>query len=201
VYRNNNNLLVMRTRRAVDAYQNVFNKMFDEGQFGPRRVGPNASEFTVDGIPVEIHFSPEDGVVNAIQEQLALAQHTIRFMAFSFTEDRLGLTLLDRATSGVRVEGIFETRGSETQYSELRLLYCAGLDVRQDGNPRTMHHKVFIVDDTHVITGSFNFSANAIESNDENLVIIHDPELARQYIAEYERVKSVSSIPSSIVCN
>ncbi|HRL12927.1 MAG TPA: phospholipase D-like domain-containing protein, partial [Aggregatilineales bacterium] len=66
---------------------------------------------------------------------------------------------------------------------------------------RTMHHKVFIVDDTHVITGSFNFSANAITSNDENLVIIHDPELARQYIAEYERVKSVSSIPSSIVCN
>lgn len=201
VYRNNNNLLVMRTRRAVDAYQNVFNKMFDEGQFGPRRVGPNAAAFAVDGIPVEIHFSPEDGVVNAIQEQLALAQNTIRFMAFSFTEDRLGLTLLDRAQSGVRVEGIFETRGSETQFSELRLLYCAGLDVRQDGNPRTMHHKVFIVDDTHVITGSFNFSANAIQSNDENLVIIHDPELARQYIAEYERVKSVSSIPSSIVCN
>ena len=48
VYRNNNNLLVMRTRRAVDAYQNVFSKMYDEGQFGPRRVGPNAAAFAVD---------------------------------------------------------------------------------------------------------------------------------------------------------
>lgn len=201
VYRNNNNLLVMRSRRAVTAYQTVFNAMFINNQFGPRRVGPHEVEFTQDGTRIRILFSPEDGVIRAIEEQIAEAKSIVRFMAFSFTEDRVGLALLDKASTGVRVEGIFETRGSETQYSELPALLCAGLDVRQDGNPRTMHHKVFIIDEDRVVTGSFNFSANATENNDENLVIIYDGDLAKLFIAEYERVKSRSSVPAGIVCN
>ncbi|MBC7870751.1 MAG: DUF1669 domain-containing protein, partial [Chitinophagaceae bacterium] len=35
VYRNNNNLLMLRSRRAVEIYQSEFNEMFVDGQFGP----------------------------------------------------------------------------------------------------------------------------------------------------------------------
>jgi phosphatidylserine/phosphatidylglycerophosphate/cardiolipin synthase-like enzyme len=47
---------------------------------------------------------------------------------------------------------------------------------------------VFIIDGKTVVTGSFNFSSNANENNDENLLIIDSPELAAQYAAEFERV-------------
>ncbi len=40
-----------------------------------------------------------------------------------------------------------------------------------------MHHKVIIIDDRTVITGSFNFSRNANRKNDENTLIIENPEL------------------------
>jgi len=123
-------------------------------------------------------------------------------MTFSFTLDEIGETLLARAGEGVDIEGIFEVRGSRTEFSELPRLYCAGLDVREDGNPFTFHHKVFIIDENIVATGSFNFSNNAISSNDENMVIIADPDLAAQYLAEFDRVWLQSAVPdrADITC-
>ena len=88
-------------------------------------------------------------------------------MAFSFTHDGLGDAVLERARDGCQVRGIFEARGSNTPFSELRRFYRANLSMRQDGNPRCFHHKVFILDERIVVTGSFNFSVNANESNDE----------------------------------
>jgi phosphatidylserine/phosphatidylglycerophosphate/cardiolipin synthase-like enzyme len=108
-------------------------------------------------------------------------------MAFSFTHAALGEAVLSRAKAGVDVRGIFETRGSETEFSELPILYCAGFEMRQDGNPGTFHHKVFVIDDQIVVTGSLNFSNNADESNDENTVIITNKDMAALYLAEFER--------------
>jgi phosphatidylserine/phosphatidylglycerophosphate/cardiolipin synthase-like enzyme len=51
-----------------------------------------------------------------------------------------------------------------------------------------MHHKVIILDGSIVITGSYNFSASAAEKNDENVLIIHSPEIAATYLEEFERV-------------
>jgi phosphatidylserine/phosphatidylglycerophosphate/cardiolipin synthase-like enzyme len=98
------------------------------------------------------------------------------------------------------VEGIFERVGSETQFAELRPMLCAGIPVRQDGNRFVLHHKVFIIDNTTVLAGSFNFSANATSSNDENLIFIQDPALAAEYTAEFERRWAEAITPTNITC-
>jgi phosphatidylserine/phosphatidylglycerophosphate/cardiolipin synthase-like enzyme len=51
-----------------------------------------------------------------------------------------------------------------------------------------MHHKVIVIDDETVITGSFNFSASADKSNDENVVILRNPDIARRFADEFQRV-------------
>lgn len=200
-YRNNNNAMVLRSQRAVQAYQSEFNEMFENGEFGPRSMSSSVS-FSQDGIPVQIFFAPEDDVLQALITQVNNARSDIRFMAFAFTQDPLGEAMLARAQAGVRVQGIYELRGSETQFSTLTPLHCAGLTVRQDGNPYAMHHKVIIIDDHTVVSGSFNFSANATDSNDENLVIIQDADLAALYIQEYERrfAESNPPRPDRITC-
>jgi len=103
----------------------------------------------------------------------------------------------------VDVTGIFETRGSETEFSELPPMYCAGLPVRQDGNPSTFHHKVIVIDGQILITGSLNFSNNADESNDENVVILNNPAIAAQYLQEFERrwVEAKQPNPADMSCN
>jgi phosphatidylserine/phosphatidylglycerophosphate/cardiolipin synthase-like enzyme len=196
-YRNNNNALAIRSRQAVQNYQAEFDEMFAEGRFGPSSPAntPN-TVFNQDGIPLGVYYAPEDQVIPAIDDVLSRAQTSIRFMTFSFTVDEMGDIIAARANAGVSVQGIFETTGSETQFSEMRPLYCAGLQVRQDGNRYILHHKVFIVDDVTVITGSFNVSENATNSNDENLVIISDPDLAAQYVAEFNRRWAEATAPN-----
>jgi phosphatidylserine/phosphatidylglycerophosphate/cardiolipin synthase-like enzyme len=73
--------------------------------------------------------------------------------------------------------------------TEFTPFHNAGLPVYLDGNPGQMHHKVFIIDQKIVITGSYNFSFSAETQNDENVVIFFDPQIAAQYLAEFRRVE------------
>ncbi len=201
VYRNNNNLLMMRSQRAVQSYEAEFSEMFVQKEFGPRSPTGNAANYTQDGDPIQILFAPEDDVVGAIIDQVNSAQSNVRFMAFSYTLDNVGEAMIQRASANVDVQGIFENVGSETSSSELTPLFCAGLAVRQDGNPFVLHHKVIIIDDSTVLTGSFNFSASATRSNDENMVIIQDHDLAAQYIAEFDRRWAEATTPTDLSCS
>ena len=200
-YRNNNNFVRVRSQRMVQDYQTEFEEMFTRHEFGPRSTANTPyPQFSVDGVPVEVYFAPEDGVVAHIVDEVRATQHTIKFMAFSFTEDTLGAAFLEAGGRGVQVSGVFETTGSETEYSELTPLFCAGDDVRQDGNPFVLHHKVIILDDSTVILGSFNFSGSATDSNDENLVIIHDAGIAGQYVTEFNRRMAEGHTPDGVTC-
>ena len=201
VYRNNNNMLSLRSRRAVEAYQAEFNEMFEQKQFGPRSPKGNDANFNQDGTPIQIYFASEDPVLPAMIAEIGKAQKSIRFMAFSFTDFDLASAIEQRAQANVGVQGIFEKVGSETSASELTTLFCDGLQVRQDGNKYILHHKVFIIDDSTVISGSFNFSSNATNSNDENLIIIQDADLAAQYTAEFNRRWAEATVPTKLTCS
>ncbi len=199
--RHNNNLLELRSVEAARRFQAEFDEMFEQGRFGPRSPRGETAPLATETGRIAIYFGPEDDLAAALVEALAGARDRIRFMAFSFTLDALGATLLRQAAAGVRVEGIFERRGSESVWSELGPLYCAGLTVRQDGNPDLLHHKVFLIDDDRVVTGSANFSANGTGSNDENLLVIKNAALAAAYAAEFARRWDEASTPRGVVCN
>ena len=51
-----------------------------------------------------------------------------------------------------------------------------------------MHHKVFVIDNKIVITGSFNPSENGNTNNDENVLILENLEIAKLYLEEFEKV-------------
>lgn len=48
--------------------------------------------------------------------------------------------------------------------------------------------QVIIIDGQTVITGSFNISASAEHTNDENVLVIHDADAASKYLKEFERI-------------
>ncbi len=202
VFKNNNNVIVIHDPAIAAIYAQEFAEMW-AGEFGPRSPSTlDTQEAIVDETFIRVLFSAEDEVVDQLVPILENAQESIYFMAFSFTHDDLGAAMLARAEAGVLVSGIFETRGSQTEYSELTALYCAEQPVRQDGNPRTFHHKVIIIDGETVITGSLNFSNNANDSNDENVLIIQNADIAAQYIAEFERrwAEAEAPDPADLPC-
>jgi phosphatidylserine/phosphatidylglycerophosphate/cardiolipin synthase-like enzyme len=189
-YRNNNNLMRIRSSRLAENYLAEFEEMFVDDDFGPGSPANTPySNFSVDGTPLEVYFSPDDGTAARLVDLIGSAQESIYFLAYSFTADDLAAAMLARSNAGVTVSGVFE----ESQYranigTEFDLFRLNKLDVQLDGNPRNMHHKVIVIDRSTVVTGSYNFSANAEKSNDENTLIIHNPEIAALYLAEFERV-------------
>ena len=51
-----------------------------------------------------------------------------------------------------------------------------------------LHHKFAVIDNKTVITGSFNWSPSAAHTNDETLLVIHSPQLAKHFTREMDRL-------------
>jgi len=194
-FRNNNNVIVIRSVKVAEMFEREFAEMW-AGEHGPKSPSTVDLQSTrLDGTPIQVLFAAEDDVISRLVPLVQGAQHSVRFMAFSVTDDALGDAMLQLAADGVDVQGIFETRASETEYSEMPRLFCAGVPVRQDGNPGTFHHKVIVIDGETVITGSLNFTENADRSNDENVVILRNADIARRYLQEFDRRWAEASPP------
>lgn len=202
IFKQNNNVLVIRSSDIAFAYEREFQELWN-GQFGPRAPSTINNQWAiVDGTPVQVLFSPEDKIVGNLIALVKDAQVSVRFLAFSFTDYPLAQTMIDRAKAGVDVKGVFETFGSSSPNSELQTFWCAGVPARQDGNSGFLHNKVIIVDNSIVVTGSLNFSSNADDSNEENVVIVDNAEIAALYLQEFDKLwnQAVDVDPTLFTC-
>lgn len=191
-YEDNNNLMRIHSTKIAEDYSVEFKEMFEDNMFGPNAVAktPNPT-VTIDDTRIDIYFSPDDGVLSALVSLLNGAEESIHFLAFSFTSNDLGAIVREKAESGLTIAGVMDQEQvSSNQGTEYDPFKQADLDVRIDGNAGQMHHKVFIVDEKIVVVGSYNFSQNAEERNDENIIIVYNAVIAEQFMLEFERVQS-----------
>lgn len=202
LYNYDNNIILLQSPALAEIYTRQFDDMW-EGIIGPNAPSDLGSQTTqINYTSIKVMFSPEDNGATELIRLVRSAKESIRFMAFSFTDNDLGNAMADQAEAGVSVSGIFESSGSELSSSEFANLYCVGLDVRKDGNPDLFHHKVIIVDGRYLVTGSFNFSTSANQANSENLLIIDHPGMAKRYLDEFSRrwAESVKPEPGAVIC-
>jgi phosphatidylserine/phosphatidylglycerophosphate/cardiolipin synthase-like enzyme len=193
-YLDNNNLIRLQSTKLAEDYRVEFEQMFLDDHFGSNKtsITPNPA-VTVNNSLIEVNFSPQDGTLEHILAAVNAAQESIYFLAYSFTSDELANAMIERAKSGVDVRGVFDKdQNNSSSGSEFDRVRNAGIDVNLDGNPRLMHHKVIIIDQQIVITGSYNFSNNAEYSNDENTLIIHNREIAEEFIKEFQQIYDLS---------
>lgn len=194
-YRNNNHVVRIASDQLAENYTAEFEEMFEGREFGPSSPAdtPHRQVLVPDGgegIRIESYFAPEDRVADRLVDLLGQAEESIRFMVFSFTDDRLGSEMMRQHEAGLTVQGVFEGRNADPVYSEFGRMSEAEprMDVRLDGNTYMMHHKVIIVDDEVVVLGSFNLSEAADTMNDENVLILYDREIASLFRAEFRRI-------------
>lgn len=191
-YCNNNTMVRLISADLATNYVAEMSEMFEDRRFGPRspNVTPNPAVVIGNSV-IENYFAPEGKIAPIVADELRSAESEILFMTFAFTQNDIGGALLESAERGVPVRGVFETFGADSAASFYP--YFAQADeldvaVRLDGNPNMMHHKVIIIDSTTTIFGSYNFTDSANTSNDENLLIIHDPDFASYFIEEFETI-------------
>ncbi|MGB8212161.1 MAG: phospholipase D-like domain-containing protein [Anaerolineales bacterium] len=199
-FRNNNNLLRITNSTLIANYQAKFNELFADKRFGMHaQVGALTPHLTIDGVQVENYFSPVDNVMDKLVAYVQGAKKSIRFMIYTYTDTALANAMIGRYQAGVDIEGVIESQ--DALEGALVPLFCANLRVKLDGNPYIMHHKVIVIDDDTVITGSFNFTKSADQINDDNVLVIHDPDLAKQYLQEFGRVWNLGTSPEAAKIN
>lgn len=134
-----------------------------------------------------VYFSPNGECESKVIEWIGRANSSIHILIYSFTLDTVSDALITTYNEGIEIKIVFE-KSQITQYSEYYTLKTAGLSVRNDTNSKLMHHKVMIVDETIVLTGSFNWSKSGQENNDENLIIIKSTTIASLYEDEFQEI-------------
>ena len=187
--KNDNNAIVLESPQLASLYQKKFQEYL-AGNFSK-----SATKKTVDygkalvgKIPVQVAFSPSDGVAEIICAQLSDAKECVYVMAFVLTSEPIAQKLQELSERGVAVHCVLDRGQAKTRFSQSQSLRNSGARIHISPNSKgKMHHKVITIDEDTVITGSYNFSDNAENGNDENIIIIKSPELAKLFNKEFKR--------------
>lgn len=216
--RNNNNFFIIESAQMVKNFQSEFEELF-HGRFGRIKNKPTPNRtFTVNGIPIENYFSPQEGgaAMARIIQLIQNARHSIHFMIYAFTHDDLARALIEATRRGVVVKGIIDKTSIKGISSEATRLYSASKEpfgpfIYMDGNENVLkkgdfesggklHVKTMLIDngagDAKAITGSFNWSFNSVENNDENLVIFHSRKVTNILFEQWRLAKLISKDPA-----
>jgi len=106
--------------------------------------------------------------------------------------------LVEAQKRGVDVLVILDSSNWNESNTELnenfgRLMAEGGVAVFMDDPEVTTHCKLIVVDDQLTVVGSTNWSYYALDQNNETSVMIHSPEINRQYREFFQEVLSKST--------
>lgn len=127
---------------------------------------------------------PKFDCAKAIIDLFDQAKNTAHVAIYSLTEPNIVDAMIRANSRGVNVEIIADAIQSKsaTQAYMIRKLTQSGVNVRIATRQKSlMHNKVAIFDNQTICTGSFNWSVNAEENNDENLLVVDGQDLANDY--------------------
>jgi len=153
-----------------------------------RGCGPVSAPNAVGKLPsMEVFFSPKGGCTEAVVAEIDRATTSILVQAYSFTSAPIAKALVDAHERGVDVSVILDKSQESEKYSSADFVSHAGIATLIDDRHAIAHNKVMILDGQVVITGSFNFTKAAEESNAENLLVIRDGAIAGLYTQNWRR--------------
>ena len=178
---NNNNIVIIASRYIAENYEDEFNELWRGIYADGEKV--KYEKINSGNLIIENYFCPEDNCREHVIRALNEAKHNIYFMTFSFTDEGIADAILFK---NLEIRGIFETLQAGSQYSQFQRMKDFGIDAKKDKNKKNMHHKVFIIDNETVITGSYNPTGSGNYRNDENLIIIRNKGIAKGFVKEFE---------------
>ncbi len=137
-------------------------------------------------------FTPGEDCTYKIVSAIDQAVHNIWVQAYSFTSRPISKALVLAKKRGVDVKVIFDKTALDHKQGAATYLVHHGIPIWIDNQPTIAHNKVIIVDQTRVITGSFNFTRAAQQKNAENVLLISDAGLAKQYLKNWQSRQRIS---------
>ena len=137
---------------------------------------------------IELCFTSPSGCGTLIAQEIARAKESIYVQAYGLTSDIIVNQLIQAKNRGVKVQVLLDKSNVSDKWSKMMDLVNANVSVRLDKAAGIAHNKVIIIDEQKVITGSFNWTSQAVSTNQENLIITHDPIFVKSYQQNFEEL-------------
>lgn len=131
----------------------------------------------------EAHFN---NIADQIINDLDKARVSIHVCMAWFTNQRIADKLIEKYKEGVDVKVIsFDDHTNAKFGVNLDSIPHKKIRGTRGG---TMHNKFCVIDNQKVITGSYNWSDNAENKNDENAAVMYDYDRASDYSVEFRKL-------------
>lgn len=180
-------------KQFYDKHKGLIDKLFFIAIISAIFLIPLPAEKPQKDLSIEVNFSPNGGVMEAIVREINASKKSIFISAYSFTNPSVGEALSAAHSRGVKVECVLDRENLGNPSSLMLPLYRQGIAIYLDDKHQISHNKIMIIDGEVVLTGSCNFTKACNDSNAENSLIIKNNQLAQRYMLNYELHKSHSS--------
>lgn len=137
----------------------------------------------------ECHFFPEPKNEVKVANMLRTVSKKLDIAIFSLSNNTLYEAIKEVWNAGCLVRIITDDECCKNYGSDIYKLAALGIPTKTDSSERYhMHHKMAIIDESVVVTGSFNWTAGAVNNNQENILFLENKGLAKQYTDEYNKL-------------
>lgn len=141
---------------------------------------------------VEVWFSKQaqfalfaiDRVIHFVDR----AKKSLDVAIYSMTHDWLKMPFESAHKRGVKIRILMDRVQAGGKHADDEFYAGLGIEVARDVCSGLMHHKFAIRDGKCVLTGSYNWTKSADESNRENFMILHYPHVVRQFQTEFDQL-------------
>ncbi|MCQ2753721.1 MAG: phospholipase D-like domain-containing protein [bacterium] len=178
---NTNIMVSLNSPKAAQIYKQEFEQMYN-GKYHNEKaktIDNNISD------KIKVYFSPQDkGIQNAILPLIDNAKNYIYIPTFVLTEKRVTNSLIQAKNRNVDIKIIMDALNASMRHTKHKELRQNGILVKTENYAGKMHAKTMIIDDRYVVIGSMNFSNSGENRNDENMLVIENPEVAK-YLKQF----------------
>jgi len=145
---------------------------------------PNQEGMTAEVLGV--YFTPPANAAAAIVKAIDDSEREVLVQAYGFTHNAIAQALVRAHQRGVTVRVLLDQKSDTSNRFVIGVLTDAQIELREDGKHAIAHNKVMVIDQTIVITGSFNFTNSAATRNAENFLVLKSANLAERYRLQWQ---------------
>ena len=136
----------------------------------------------------ECYFFPDGSNERKVVNILRTCKKSLDIAIYTFTLDSITKGILEVHHRGIPIRIICDNECERHSTSKIKKLASEGIVCKTDNNSYYMHHKFAIIDNTVVITGSFNWSSQAVYHNQENILFLENKKIAEKYTEEFNKL-------------
>ena len=137
----------------------------------------------------DVYFFPNAKNEKYLIEMIRTCMKSLNIAIFSITRDNFAKAIIEVFKKGISVRVIADDECVKNYGSDVYKLAAAGIPCKTDSSAQYhMHNKYAIIDESVIITGSFNWTTQAINNNQENLLFYEDKQIAEQYTKEFNKL-------------